>query len=545
MIQFRDYQQTLKNDVYSSWNGGNKNVLMRLDTGGGKSVVVSDIVNDDYKAGHRHLVMAHRNELVVQMSCHVASRGIPHKIVGSSGTIAQARREHRAKFGDTLVDPNARTAVVGVDTMVRRDPADFVNFSKWTVDEAHHVLRDNKWGKAISMMPNALGLGVSATIIRADGKGLGRSFDGVFDDLVSGPNMRYLIENNFLSDYEIVCPRSDLQVSDNDKSAGGDWSNKTLRKAAKKSQIVGNTVDNYLKYANGRRAIVFATDVETANEMGSDFNARGVRAASLSAKTPPAVREKFIKEFREGVLNVLINVDLFDEGFDVPACDVVILARPTASLGKYRQMVGRALRYVDGKTALIIDQVSNVVRHGLPDRQIAWTLARRDKRGKSEPDPDEIPTEVCTECSRPYEKFRTACPHCGAIKPLPAPRSRSLEMVEGDLILLDKAALNAMRVATVLESAADVGERVAHAAGPIAGKAAVNRQADKIKEHGLLTAAINQWAGVERHRGFTDSEIQKKFYLTLGVDVLTALDSKKPASEIKQLRETVERWYMK
>ena len=279
--------------------------------------------------------------------------------------------------------------------------------------------------------------------------------------------------------------------------------------------------------------------------MGSDFNARGVRAASLSAKTPPAVREKFIKEFREGVLNVLINVDLFDEGFDVPACDVVILARPTASLGKYRQMVGRALRYVDGKTALIIDQVSNVVRHGLPDRQIAWTLARRDKRGKSEPDPDEIPTEVCTECSRPYEKFRTACPHCGAIKPLPAPRSRSLEMVEGDLILLDKAALNAMRVATVLESAADVGERVAHAAGPIAGKAAVNRQADKIKEHGLLTAAINQWAGVERHRGFTDSEIQKKFYLTLGVDVLTALDSKKPASEIKQLRETVERWYMK
>lgn len=570
-IVLHDYQKSLKADLYQEWITGQKNVLVRLDTGGGKSVIVSDVMLDGHRQGAKQAVIAHRNELVTQMSMHIANRGIPHRIIGSDSTIAQARRQHRAEFGDTLINPASSTWVVGVDTMVRRRELlekDFRQIDRWAIDEAHHVIGGieldangqhvknkndeyvfntlpNKWGTAVSMMPFALGAGFTATPLRADGKGLGRSFDGVFDSMVSGPDMRFLIQNGFLSDYEMVCPRSDLEVDDKDKSASGDWSNSTLRKAAKKSHIVGDTVENYCKYAYARRAIVFATDVETAGETASKFNSLGIPTVSLSAKTPTTVREKYIKEFRDGKIWVLINVDLFDEGFDVPACDVVVLARPTGSLGKYRQMVGRALRYVPGKIALIIDQVSNVIRHGLPDKNMEWLLARREKRGGKPPDPDEIPLTACVECAKPYEKFRAACPHCGAQKPLPEPRSRTLEMVKGDLVLLDRATLEKMRQATVLESAASVADRVAVKAGEFAAKGVANRQIEKIQEHGRLVDAINQWAGVERAKGYSDNEIQRKFYLTLGVDVLTALDASKTRAELEKTRNTIEGWYMK
>lgn len=512
------------------------------------SIVVSDIILDGVNQGLSQAVIAHRNELVTQMSCHIANRGIPHRIIGSKSTISQAMNKHRQMFGKSFVHPQAQTSVVGIDTLVSRQEK-MMDWGKqqdrWVIDEGHHLLSQNKWGKGVLMMPNAQGLGVTATPMRADGKGLGHNYDGVFTSLVEGPSMRFLIKNNFLADYEIVCPESDLSVDDSQVSANGDWSSQTLRKASKKSHIVGDTVDNYIKYAFGRKAIVFATDVETAGEIANNFMERGIPAASLSAKTPTAVREKRIQDFRDGKVWALVNVDLFDEGFDVPACDVVILARPTASLGKYRQMVGRALRYMEGKVALIIDQVSNVVRHGLPDKQLIMTLARREKRGKQEPDPDEIPLTTCVACLKPYERFRIACPHCGAEKPLPEPRSRSVDMVEGDLVLLDRETLERMRQATVMENPADVAQRVGAVAGEFAGKGAANRQLEKIEQYKKLEHVIAQWAAIEREKGFTDSEIMRKFYLTLGVDVISALDASQTRADMEILTNRIERWYKK
>lgn len=549
IVERRDYQIALKQQTYDGWNSGHRNVLNVLATGGGKSVIMSDIVLDGAHFGFTQCVIAHRNELVAQMSTHIARRDIPHRIVGSDATIAQIRAQHRALFnGQMFVHPSARTSVIGVDTLIARKE-DLKKWAhqhdRWLGDEAHHFLRDNKWGKAVEMMPNALGAGFTATPTRADGQGLGREFEGVFDVMNIGPSMRELIRRDFLCDFEIVCPRSDLQVEETEKSASGDWSNKTLRKAAKKSHIVGDVVENYSKYAYGRRAIVFATDVETAGEIANKFTQFGIRAASLSAETPIATREKFIKEFKSGKLTVLINVDLFDEGFDVPACDVVIMARPTASLGKYRQMVGRALRFVPGKVALIIDMVSNVVRHGLPDKEIVWTLARRDKRGKQEKDPDEIPLTTCHHCTKPYERFRVVCPFCGAEKPLPEPRLRSVEMVEGDLILLDRAALEKMRRGSIIENAGSLAERVMEKAGPIAAQAASKRQMEKIQAHLYLKETIAQWAAIERQRGFNDREIQRKFFHVTGMDVLTALDATRPASEMNSLNSTIQSWWRK
>lgn len=539
-------QLELKNNIYNEWNKGNNNVLAVKPTGGGKSIVVSDIVLDGYNVNLKQSVIAHRNELVSQMAMHVAKRGIMHRVIGSDQTIRMITRQQRAVFGRSFVNPSSNTAVVGVDTLISRQD----ELSRWTaqndrwfIDEAHHVLQANKWGKAVTMYPNALGAGFTATPERADGQGLGADYDGVFHVMVQSPNMRWHIDNGYLSEYEIVCPESDLELHEEEVAKSGDWSSQKLRAAAKKSHIVGDVVTAYCRYAYMKQAICFATDVETAGEIASNFNDNGIRAAALSAKTPFNVREKFIQEFKDGKLKVLVNVDLFDEGFDVPACEVVIMARPTASLGKYMQMFGRCMRTAPGKLyGLVIDHVSNVIRHGLPDKPREWTLARRDKRAKQQKDPDEIELRACLnkECTKVYEKFRPVCPYCGFAPPLPEPRERSIEMVEGDLVLLDRAKLEEMRRAVELEAPGDLGSRIM---GGKVGQKIINDRIEKCGAQKELIDAIDQWAGVQRFKGFSDSEIYRKFYLTTGFDVMSALDGGRKIQEFKQLTEKVKGWY--
>lgn len=545
MITLREDQAILKDKIYGDWNAGARNVLGVLSTGGGKSVIATDIILDGCSTNMNQVVIAHRNELVGQMSSHVANRGIPHNVIAANATISDIRAEHRSTYGKSFVNPSARVHVISVDTLIARQnkyKSWAYQIDRWIIDEAHHVLQSNKWGKAVAMFTNAHGLGLTATPLRADGQGLGSDNDGVFDTLQEGIGMRQLMEIGALSDYEIVCPKSDLEVDEGKIAAGGDWSKQVLKQAAKKSKIVGDAVKTYLKYSPGRKAIVFATDIETAGEMAADFVAHGIKAVSLSSKTPRVVRTKYIREYRDNKIDVLINVDLFDEGFDVPACDIIIMARPTASLGKYRQMVGRGLRYVPDKLALIIDLVSNVTRHGLPCKNIPWTLDRATKRGKQQRDPDEIELKSCEECTKPYEKFYTACPYCGHIPELPEPQKRTLIQVEGDLILLDKAILDKMRQDTELETPTSMGDRVAAVAGTIAGKAAVNRQTEKFEAQNELKEVIAIWAGQQRAEGFKDREIHKKFYLTLGQDVLSALSKDHGRKDYEKFTTIIKGW---
>lgn len=549
----REDQEDLSRRTYDDWNHGAQNVLDVLSTGGGKSVIIAKMVLEGVRIDQQQVIMAHRNELVAQLSGHIAEEGIPHRIIGSNKTVAQITRQHFKKYGRSFINPSAHTAVAGVDTIIARknDLKGWLNQTdRWFGDEGHHFLKENKWGEAISLMPNALGLGVTATPLRADGKGLGREYEGIFDTMEIGLDMRSLINIGALVDFEIVCPKSDLSdyIEQEKVSKNGDWSPQAGRKASKKSRIVGDVVGAYCQYAYGKQAICFATDVETAGEIANKFNAAGIRAASLSAKTNPDVREKYIEEFRTGKLTILVNVDLFDEGFDVPNCEVVIMARPTASLGKYRQMAGRMMRTADDKLfGLLIDHVSNLIRHGLPDKYVPWSLARRDKRGKQLKDPNEIELIVCKNklCCKPYERFRLFCPYCGMKPPLPEPRERSIEMVAGDLILLDRAKLEEMRRATEIETPGNIAERVTAVAGALAGKGVMNKQIEKIEAHKQLKETIAQWAGCERADGFTDSEIYRKFYLTTGTDVLTALDGSRTRQEFETLSKRIEGWYIK
>jgi DNA repair protein RadD len=545
VIQLRPYQIDLIAHTYASYNAGNRNVLAVLPTGGGKSVIVSEIILHGHQQGLSECVIAHRNELVGQMSLHVARRGIPHRIIASKSSVSQITAEHRREFGRSFINPDAKCSVVSVDTLVARADtltAWAAQVNRWTIDEAHHVLRGNKWGKAVAMFPNAYGLGVTATPKRADGMGLGEHHDGVFTDMILGPNMRDLIDIGSLSDYEIAVPESDFEIDDGTLAPSGDWSSKRMREASKRSHIVGDVVTEYQRRALGKRAICFATDVETAGEMAQQFNDAGITAAAVSAKTPTDVRNEMIRRFRDGRVIVLVNVDLFGEGFDVPAVEVVIMARPTASLAVYLQQFGRALRPLDGKPyGLVIDHVSNWKRHGFPDKPHIWTLDRRDKRAKREPDPDDIELTACRSCSRPYERCLPACPYCGEAPPVPEGGARSIEQVDGDLMLLDRATLAQMRAALQLEAPGDVLERVTAAAGPLAGKGAANRAVERHEAQARLQAAIEQWAGVRRAAGEDDQTIYRRFYLTTGVDVLSAMTGKR--AEMDSLAQKVESWY--
>ena len=233
---------------------------------------------------------------------------------------------------------------------------------------------------AAALFPNSRGLLVTANTERADGKGLGRHADGLADTLVEGPGMRDLINQGYLSDYRIFAPPSDLNLDGVEIGSTGDFKQNQLKLRIKKSHVVGDVVEHYKRLANGKQGITFATDVETATEIAAQFNAAGVPAEAVSAKTPDRLRVEISRRFERGEIKQLVNVDLFGEGYDVPAVEVVSMARPTESFNLFCQQFGRSLRILEGKTgAIIIDHVGNVMRHGLPDAYQAWTLDRREK----------------------------------------------------------------------------------------------------------------------------------------------------------------------
>lgn len=408
------------------------------------------------------------------------------------------------------------------------------------VHNCHHVLEDNKWGTAAKMFPNAKGLGVTATPIRADGRGLGRHADGLFDTMVEGPSMRWLIDNKYLTDYRIFAPPSDLDLGGVKTSSDGDFNKNDVKTAVRKSHVVGDVVKHYLRIAPGRLGVTFATDVETATDIAAQFNLAGVPAAVVSAKTPDSERAAILRRFRNRELLQLVNVDLFGEGFDLPAIEVVSMARPTQSFALFAQQFGRTLRLLAGKLeAIIIDHVGNVVRHGLPDAPRVWTLDRREKRSKGGAT-DVIPVTACPECTAVYERTHAACPFCGH-KVIPVARSGP-EFVDGDLAELDAETLASMRGEilhvdmTVAEARADMESRYVPEIGIRAG---MKRHRERQEVQEALRASIAWWAGWQRARGVSDSESYRRFYFMFGVDVMTAqtLGSR----EALQLAENVNR----
>ena len=520
----RPYQITAREQIYEAWQSV-RYVLLSSPTGSGKTVLFSAILAEVLGGA---VAIAHRQELVSQISLALARCGVSHTIIGPRHVARFIVQLHIEELGRSYYDPGSSIAVAGVDTLIRRQDELRVwsqQVRVWVLDEGHHLLRGNKWGEAARMFPNARGLGVTATPERADGKGLGIGADGFYERLIRGPSMRHLIPE-YLTDYRIFCPASDIDLTDVPVSqTTGDYSTQKLIKAARRSHIVGDVVEHYKRHAAGQLGITFVTDVETAVRTAEEYTRSGVPAAAVSAKTADRERTAIVRRYRRRELLQLVNVDLFGEGFDLPAIECVSMARPTHSYPLFVQQFGRGLRPMEGKThATIIDHVGNVIRHGgPPDFPRSWSLERREKSARKKKDPDAIPLRACSNCTSPYQVIYKECPYCG--HPWVAERRDGPEYVDGDLVELDAATLAVMRdeIARIDEDPRALRARVLVASGShIAAAGAANKHRARQDAQAPLRKLIELWAGVQRARGREDSESYRRFYHRYGIDVASA-----------------------
>lgn len=319
MLKLRSYQNEIKYKVVESWQQGHRNVLIVLPTGAGKTVVFSSLTIDMALVGviidtvknipekHPTVIMVHRQELLQQISVTLAHEGIHHNIIAQPATIAAINKLHRLALNKTFYNPQAPVTVMSVDTFKSREDR-YKNWALqikfWICDEAAHVLADNKWGKVISHFTNALGLGVTATPDRLDGKGLGRKTkecdgQGVFDVMHEGPTTYQLIKDGHLCDYEFRLPESDYRQYLGEVKDGKDWSQEQQTAAASKSSIKGDVVKSYIKYAMGKQTILFAPTIESAKEMVINFNKAGVVAVLLTSENSALERYTGVQKFKK------------------------------------------------------------------------------------------------------------------------------------------------------------------------------------------------------------------------------------------------------
>ena len=430
-----DYQENLSARIDSARNEGVRHILAVMATGGGKSILMA------YRAKLMRgltLIMAHRQELVFQLSMALASLGLEHRIIAPSVVVNFIVEKHIERFKRSFVYAGAQHAVASVDTLLSR--AD--DLGKWRSqvelvqpDEAHHLVGAirgdmiNKWGHACRLFPNAESIGWTATAGRLDRKPLRTSFDR----LILGPNSAELLARGFLCPFKIFAPHPSIDMTGALIGEGGDYSKKDLSARAAKSTIVGDILDHYQKFAPGKVGIGFATDVEQAKLFAERFQNAGIPCEWMSAKeTDDRKRVRTMDALRNADIKLIFNVGLLGEGVDVPRVEVVIDACPTKSFVNYLQRVGRLLRLFPGKTqGVYVDAVANVIEHGMPTRTRNWSLDEPERRKKSANDEEAL--TACTSCYMPYSKWKSKCPHC-EFKPVSQGGGRRPEEVDGDLL---------------------------------------------------------------------------------------------------------------
>lgn len=536
------FQAELKAQTRDAWAEGHKNVLLHLPTGGGKTRIFTDLLVEADAPG---VGIAHRSELIGQMSMAFARNGVRHRIFASNAAIKEIIAEHVDVLGKSFYDPNAKITAASVDTLTARDGSLHrwrAEQRVWVVDEGHHCQTGNKWGRAVAELnPAAVGLLPTACPERADGKGLGRGAGGLADVMLTGPSMRWLIDNNYLADYALICPPQSINSGALTIGSTGDYTQASLAAESRRSigKIVGDACDHYITHTPGRPGMMFTTDIESAQDIAAGFRARGVNALAVSSKSPRSDRVEAVKGLAAGRVQMVVNVDLFGEGTDVPVLEVVIFGRKSESRNLYLQQAGRSLRWVAGKTAYIIDMVGNVLeRHGLPDAPYNYTLGEREARSRGTSGPPMLTACKNPMCARAFEKFRVACPYCGHV-PQPAAR-RSLEQTDGNLVMLDPDVLAQMRAAVVDANKSPEAvqyEMAAKFAPRVAQHVAKARQKELLTLRAHLVDAVAHWAGRQTAAGRSYEEAHKLLFLKHKTDVYTAqtLDARATQSLIEAL----------
>jgi superfamily II DNA or RNA helicase len=555
MTNLRTYQKEMHAAVFDAWGKGAKVVMAVSATGSGKTVTAQAIASDVQGEG---CAVAHRRELVGQLSLQWAKAGIPHNIIAPKATRDTIIRRHMKRFGRTTYTPHAQWSIASVDTLLKRPNTDglFDRIENLVGDEGHHFLRHNKWGKAIARF-GALKRGVlfTATPERPDGKGLTSWTDGLCDAMIEGPPMRWLIDQGYLLDYwiETINP-SDLMVSGVAHADNGDFNQKQLSEAVKKSKaIVGDVVNTYCSKAWGQRWLTFATDLDHAARLLEAFTTAGVPARVVSSESTDDEREQAVSGLDAGTIWNLISVDIFGEGTDLPNVMGISMARPTESFVVYAQEFGRMLRLLISEFQMdmwdtfdvatrkgiiaaspkprgrCFDHAGNFHRfEGPPDKARVWKF---DGRGKTSRKPgDEIPMRGCASCFKPYERYYTACPYCGA-EPLSLARGGANE-VDGDIYLLDDEYLRKIRGEIKL---VDSPMPPSLPNDPKLHHIVRRRHQERFNEQHTLRKVMELWAGT--YPDVSNEVNYKRFYLLFGIDVIQAFAL--GAGEAAALREKI------
>ena len=404
-FELRDYQNVIIAETRTLLRAGARSVLIQSPTGSGKTALTAHMMGNAAARGHRAWFTVHRRELIRQSIQTFDVVGLDHGVVAAG----------------FQPDPRPLVQIGSIQTLSRR--AHRLQAPRLIVwDECHH-LAAKSWASVYEAYPDAIHIGLSATPERLDGTGLGHWFE----HLVAGPSVSDLIAAGWLVPYRLFAPAPIDLTGVHTKL--GDFVRGELAGVMDKPTITGDAIGHYKRYANGKRAVAFCVSIEHSRHVVASFNAAGIPAAHVDGETDPGERDATVQRFERGEILLLSNVDLFGEGFDLPAIECVIQLRPTHSRTLFLQHCGRGLRPSPGKTeCIILDHAANSQRHGLPDDPHDWSLEGTRKKKSTT---GQAPVRQCLRCFATVHAAASNCRYCGYVF---SAEPRDVEQVDGELV---------------------------------------------------------------------------------------------------------------
>lgn len=411
MFTLFDDQKEVLTETSQALIAGYRSVLVQYPTGGGKTVIAGEIARrlsaNTPEGRHAALFLCHRKELINQAYDTLCKFGLGKM----TGVVASGYP----------VTPWAKFQIGSIPTLVRRfDSLSWLKPRLLFFDEAHHI-RANSWEQVAEYFRDVARIGLTATPARLDGKGLGTHFD----HLIIGPTIQELVAMKRLAPCRtfVIPPRFDRSQF---RTVAGDFSKGDLAKIDD-GPVIADVLLNFERLIPDRRTIVFNFSVAASQHTAERFRAVGYRAEHVDGETPDDVRDKIFRRFHRGETQILCNVMLATEGYDCPACDAVMVARPTKSIVLWKQMAGRGMRYKEERDMVFVDCAGNADFIGDPDAEVEWTL----EDGITEASAQEAKAtgRTCKSCGYRFRKG-LECPLCGAVAPVRTAREVEIELEE-------------------------------------------------------------------------------------------------------------------
>jgi superfamily II DNA or RNA helicase len=423
-MKLRPFQESAIQQCRDALSSGNKRIVFYAPTGAGKSVIAESLTKLSLGRGKRVAIIANRVQLVKQMADRFAASGISYGILQGGNT-------------NNIHLP---VVICSINTVDKRGLPDC---DVIIIDEGHACAGSKMYRDLIFQRNNVPVIALTATPFS---KGMAKPYkelenEPLFQHMVIAETIKGLISLGFLVDCEIYAPSEpDLSGVKMVKNAFGekDYSDmsKELAEAVDQPSLVGDIVQHWHKLAEGKPTICFATSITHSKHIVEQFRATGVTAEHIDCYMHEDDKERITREFKAGKFTVLSNVALLAEGFDYPACEVMILARPTRSLIRYIQMVGRILRPFHGKDRGLLLDHSGSVRHlGFPTDDLPLELDDGSVTSKTKKEIEEPKPKKCAKCHYLKPPKMAKCPKCGfeAVR-----TAEEIDIEAGELVKLEK-----------------------------------------------------------------------------------------------------------